>query len=385
MRNVFNVKSLPGLLANYALVLSGFFLVQCTPKNTNEILIGHFASLTGTEATFGQSTEKGIRLAVDEINAAGGIKGKKIKLITMDNRSQAEETNAVVNRLIEQEKVIALLGEVASQRSKVGALVAQPKKIPMITPSSTNPDVTAIGDYIFRVCFIDPFQGTVMAKFAFDNLKVKRVAILREIGSDYSVGLADFFSKKFKELGGEIVTDLSYSNQDVDYKAQLTQIKSKKPEAIFIPGYYSQVGLIARQAKELGLSVPLMGGDGWDSPKLSEIGKTAVNGSYFSNHYSNDSDDPVIKDFIKRFKAKYNEMPDGLSSVAYDAAQILALAMEKTSELNSKNIRDQLALIKDFHGVTGKISIDKDRNAQKPAVVVKVDGATNKFVTTVNP
>lgn len=360
-------------------------LAGCTKKNTNEIVIGHYGSMTGSEATFGLSTDEGIRLAIDEVNAAGGIKGKKIKLITMDDQGKAEEAASVVTRLIEQEKVVALLGEVASSRSLAAAPIAQAKKIPMLTPSSTNPKVTEVGDFIFRACFIDPFQGTVMAKFAVETLKVKKVAVLRDVKSDYSVGLADFFIAKFKELGGEIVADASYQSNDVDFKAQLTQLKSKNPEALFIPGYYTEVGLIARQARELGIKATLMGGDGWDSPKLSEIGKDAINGGYFSNHYSTESTDPAAVDFMNKFKAKYNKAPDGLSSVAYDATRMLLKAMENTTEVTATSVRDQLAAIKEFVGATGKISIDGNRNAVKSAVVVQVQGADNKYVTTVNP
>ncbi len=360
-------------------------LAACTKKNTNEIVVGHFASMTGSEATFGQSTDEGIRLAIDEVNAAGGIKGKKIKLITMDNQGKAEEAAAVVTRLIEQEKVVAILGEVASSRSLAAAPIAQSKKIPMLTPSSTNPKVTEVGDFIFRACFIDPFQGTVMAKFAAENLKMKKVAILRDVKSDYSVGLADFFTAKFKELGGEVVADLSYQSQDVDFKAQLTQLKSKGVEGLFVPGYYTEVGLIARQARELGLTATLLGGDGWDSPKLSEIGKDAINGAYFSNHYSTESKDPAAVEFMAKFKAKYNKQPDGLSSVAYDATRMLIKAMESSTEVTATAIRDQLASIKEFVGATGKISIDEKRNAVKSAVVVQVQGAENKFITSINP
>ncbi len=360
-------------------------LTGCTKKSGNEIVIGHFGSMTGSEATFGQSTDEGIRLAIEETNAAGGIKGKKIRLITMDDQGKAEEAASVVTRLIEQEKVVALLGEVASGRSLAAAPIAQNKKIPMLTPSSTNPKVTEVGNFIFRACFIDPFQGTVMAKFAFNELKLKKVAIFRDVKSDYSVGLADFFVKTFKELGGEIVGDASYQSQDVDFKAQLTQLKSLKPEGLFIPGYYTEVGLIARQARELGIKAVMLGGDGWDSPKLYEIGKDAINGSYFSNHYSTESTDPAAVEFLKKFKAKYNKSPDGLSSVAYDATRILMKAMESTTEINALAIRDQLASIKEFMGATGKISIDANRNAVKSAVVVQVHGTENKFVTTVNP
>jgi branched-chain amino acid transport system substrate-binding protein len=374
------------ILKRFSLMAATLVLsAACTKKNSNEIVVGHFGSMTGADATFGQSTDDGIRLAIDEANAAGGINGKQIKLVTMDTQGKSEEAAAVVTRLIEQHRVMAVLGEVASGRSLAAAPIAQSKKVPMISPSSTNPKVTEVGDFIFRVCFIDPFQGTVMAKFAAESLKVKKVAVLREVSSDYSMGLSDYFIQKFKELGGTIVADLSYQNQDKDFKAQLTQIKSSNPEAIFIPGYYTQVGLIARQARELGIKAPLLGGDGWDSQKLFEIGGEAVNGSYFSNHYSTDSTDPAAVEFMTKFKAKYNRSPDGLSAAGYDAAQVLIAAMKATPELNHKNLRDQLAAIKDFPGATGKITIDSQRNASKSAVVVQVQGTNNKFVTSIDP
>lgn len=377
------------LFSSSRLALMVFALVavasSCTKKDSNEILVGHYGSMTGGEATFGQSTDEGIKLAVEEVNAAGGIKGKKVKLITMDTEGKAEQAAAVVTRMIKQEKVVALLGEVASSRSLAAAPIAQESKVPMITPSSTNPKVTEVGDFIFRTCFIDPFQGTVMAKFAVENLKVKKIAILRDVKSDYSVGLADFFAQKLKEMGGEIVSDSSYQSGDLDFKAQLTQMKAKSPEAIFIPGYYTEVGLIARQARDLGITAPLLGGDGWDSPKLSEIGQKAIDGAYFSNHYSNESTDPVAVEFLQKFKTKFNKEPDGLSAAGYDAAKVLFKAMESSADWNPMAIREQIAKIKEHNGVTGKITIDEKRNATKSAVVVQVQGATNKFVTTINP
>lgn len=367
------------------LVLCSFLSIQCTKKTTNEILVGEYGSLTGSEATFGVSTNKGIKLAFEEVNTGGGINGKQLKLITLDDQGKAEEAAQAVTRLITQDKVVALIGEVASTRSLAAAPIAQQYKIPMVSPSSTNPKVTQIGDYIFRVCFIDPFQGTVMAKFAIENLKIKKVAILRDVKSDYSMGLADFFVTKVKELGGEIVSDVSYAAGDNNFKAQLTKIKATQPEAIFVPGYYTEVGLIARQAKELGLTVPLLGGDGWDSSKLSEIAGTAIDGNFFSNHYTTESQDPIVTDFVKKFKTKYNENPDGLAALGYDAANILVKAMKQAKEVTGTQIRDELAKIIDFKGVTGKISMDANRNAIKSAVVVKVEGKNNKFVTTVTP
>lgn len=352
----------------------------------NEILVGQFGAFTGSEATFGQSTDKGLKMAFDEKNKAGGVKGKQLKLISLDNQGKAEEAAAAATRLITQNNVIAVVGEVASSRSLAAAPIAQQHKIPLITPSSTNPKVTEIGDYIFRTCFIDPFQGTVMAKFAAEHLKAKKVAVLRDMKSDYSIGLADFFTKKFKELGGTIVADEKYQSGESTFEGQLTQIKTKKPDAIFVPGYYTEVGLIAKQARKLGITVPLLGGDGWDSSKLSEIGGADINGSFFSNHYTTESTDPVVVEFIKKFKSRYNgETPDALAALGYDAGRILIEAMERTTELTPSAIRDELAKTKDFVGVTGKITMDSQRNPTKSAVVVKVDGSNNRFVTTISP
>jgi branched-chain amino acid transport system substrate-binding protein len=349
------------------------------------IKIGEVGSLTGNEATFGTSTHNGIELAIKEQNAAGGINGKKIELITLDNQGKPEEAATAITKLITQNKVVAVLGEVASSRSIAMAPIAQQYGIPMVSPSSTNPQVTALGDYIFRVCFIDPFQGQVMAKFALETLKIKKVAILRDVRNDYSVGLANFFIETFKAGGGEIVVDQSYSAGDVDFKAQLTAIREKKPEAVFVPGYYTEVGLIARQAKELGLNVPLMGGDGWDSPKLTEIGGKAIEGSYFSNHYSHEDKAPYVQDFIAKYKADYKVIPDGLAAMGYDAAKVLFEAMKRSPGLTTKEIRDQLAQTKDYQGVTGKITINEKRDAVKSAVVLRVDKDGFKYQSTVAP
>lgn len=365
-------------------------LVSCTKKKDgadagDTIKVGEVGSLTGDKATFGISTHQGIELAITEANEAGGIKGKKIQIIQYDNQGKPEEAATAMNRLITQDKVIAVLGEVASSISLAMAPLAQANKIPMVTPSSTNPRVTQVGDFIFRVCFIDPFQGSVMATFASENLKAKKVAILQDIKSDYSTGLAEFFAKTFKEKGGQIVATESYAEKDIDFKAQLTSIRSKNPEAIFVPGYYTEVALISRQAKELGLNVPLLGGDGWDSPKLFEIGGKSVEGSYMSNHYSAEDQSENVQNFIKKFKAKYGVTPDGLAAMGYDAALVLMDAMKRGAEITPQAIRDALAATKDFKGVTGVITINENRDAVKSAVVMKVDGGGFKYVTTIKP
>lgn len=347
--------------------------------------IGEVGSMTGSEATFGTSTHNGIELALKQVNAAGGVKGKKFQLISLDDQGKPEEAATAVTKLITQNGVTAILGEVASSRSLAMAPIAQNHQIPMITPSSTNPDVTKKGDYIFRVCFIDPFQGTVMAKFAANNLKAKKIAVLRDVKNDYSIGLAKFFEETLKTLGGSVIVTQSYSAGDIDFKSQLTDIRGKAPDAIFIPGYYTEVGLIARQARELGITVPLMGGDGWDSPKLAEIGGDAVNNTYFSNHYSAENKAPNVQDFIAKFKEAYGVIPDGLAAMGYDAAMVLIDAMKRAKSLNTPDIRDALAATKDYKAVTGNITMDGNRDAVKSAVVLKVDGGTFKYQTTINP
>src|SRR2546422_4133757 len=264
--------------------------------DTGVIKIGEVGSMTGTEATFGTSSDRGIQLAVKEVNGAGGIKGRQIQVIALDDEGKPEEAATAATRLIASEHVLALLGEVASTRSLFMAPKAQAAKVPMVSPSSTNEKVTAVGDYIFPACFIDPFQGYVMAKFATETLKLKKAAILRDVRNDYSVGLAQNFTEAFTKMGGQILATESYSSGDVDFKAQLTNIKGAAPQALYVPGYYTDVGLIARQAREVGLTVPLLGGDGWDSEKLYEIGGAAPQGSHFSHHHSVGGPSPPLQE-----------------------------------------------------------------------------------------
>jgi branched-chain amino acid transport system substrate-binding protein len=369
-------------------LLSATFLMfsGCNKSNNDEILIGQFGSLTGTEATFGISSDNGLKLAVEEINSTGGVLGKKIKLITYDDQGKPSEAATVVQKLINKDKVVAVIGEVASSRSKAGAPICQNNKIPMITPASTNPEVTAIGDYIFRVCFIDPFQATVLSKFATNTLKVKRIAILKDVKNAYSTGLADFFEKEFKSRGGEIVEVQSFSNGDKDFKAQLTAIKSKNPEAIFIPAYYTDVNLISIQAREVGITVPLLGSDGWESEKLTEgKAKDALEGCFFSTHVSTENPDPNIQNFIKKYKAKYNDMPDAMSFLSYDAGMIMFDAIKRAGSVDPAKIREEIAKTKDYAGVTGKITINEQRNAVKPAVILEIKGGQFKFKESVEP
>jgi branched-chain amino acid transport system substrate-binding protein len=362
----------------------------CTRRNAafgsgDTIKIGAFLAMTGAEAAFGTSTDKGARLAIDAKNLAGGIQGRKIELLTEDDQGKSEEAVAVVRKLIGQNRVLALIGEVASSRTLAAAPIAQNLKVPMVSPSSTNPKVTQVGDYIFRVCFIDPFQGPLLAHFAYENLKLKRVAVLKDLKTDYSVGLAEFFVKKFKELGGEITSEQTFQTGDSDFKGQLTRLRTATPDAIFIPSYYGNVGMIARQVRQLGIKAVLLGGDAWDSPKLFELGEDAVQGAYFSVHYSSESPAPATREFIRLYIEKYHETPDGMAATGYDAAQVLLSAMEHSSILTSEAIRIELTKIQGFPGATGKITINSERNAEKDGVIVKVQGKAFKFVTMVSP
>ncbi len=350
----------------------------------NEIPVGHYASLTGSEATFGVSTDNGIKLAVDEFNAAGGLNGKKIRLITYDNQGKAQESVTAVTRLIQQDHVVAVLGEVASSRSLAGGPIAQRLGVPMISPSSTNPDVTAIGDMIFRVCFIDPFQGYVGAKFARENLKLTRAATLFNRAQAYSAGLNDNFKESFTQMGGTIVTEQAYGDGDNDFSAQLTAIREANAEFIYVPGYYTEVVNIARQARRLGMDLPLIGGDGWDSEELKNAGD-ALNGCYFSNHYSHEDTRPEVQEFVHKYEERFGKIPDGLAALGYDAARLLFDAMKRAPSLSGKDLAAAIAATKNFPGVTGNISIDENRNPTKDAVVLEVVNGVPKYVATISP
>lgn len=353
---------------------------------TGVIKIGEFASLTGKEATFGVSSHEGTLLAIEELNAAGGVLGRQLQLITEDDLSKAGEPATVVNKLIARDGVIAVLGEVASSRSLEAAPICQQNKIPMISPSSTNPKVTETGDYIFRVCFIDPFQGTVMANFATRTLKARKVAVFTDAKSDYSKGLAKYFKEAFVAAGGQIVAELDFNGGDKDFKAQLTAIKSANPDAVFVPGYYTDAALICIQAKQLGLTVPLFGGDGWESEKLIEIGKDAVEGHYFSTHYHPDVGSPRSRAFVEAYKKRFNgKLPDAMAALGYDSAMILADAIRRAGSTEGPKVRDALAATRDFDAVTGKITINEKRDATKSAVILQIKDGKMVYLETVNP
>ena len=349
------------------------------------IKIGEFASLTGKEATYGQAAHKGTLLAIEEINAAGGVLGQKLELVFEDDQSKSGESATIVKKLISRDKVVALLGEITSGRTLEAAPIAQNAKIPLVSPGATAPGVTARGDYIFRVCFVDSFQGAVMAKFARQSLKLKRVAVLSSASSAQSVGLARIFKQRFSEAGGVIALEQKFSEGDKDFRAQLTAIRAADVEGIFVPAYYAEAALICKQARDLGLSVPLFGIDGWESSELLAIGGKAVEGAYFSTHFSPETNDPTVASFNERFRRRWAAGTDALSALGYDSAMLLADAIKRAGTTESAALRDALAATRNFKGVTGTISLDEDRNATKSAVVLQVKDGRFVFVERVDP
>ena len=352
----------------------------------NKIVLGHYASLTGETAQFGQSTRKGVDLAMEQLNAAGGFQGKPVEVITYDDQGKQEEAVSTVTKLISQDNVLAVIGEVASSLSLVAADVAMRHKIPMLSPASTNPNVTKKGEYIFRICFIDSFQGEVMAKFATENLKAKTAAIIRDVKQDYSVGLADYFKKAFEAKGGTILTDTSYQSKDTDFRAQLTEIKAKNPDVIFLPGYYNDVALVMKQGRQLGITAPFLGGDGWTSDDLLKVAGKAADGSYYSSHFAPDTKEPVAQGFTEAYKKRYNgEIPDAMAALGYDAFHVLIDAMKRAKSLSHEDIRAALADTKNLQAVTGKITLNAQRDAVKSAVVLKIVSSKPSYFATVEP
>jgi branched-chain amino acid transport system substrate-binding protein len=370
--------------------------IGCPPKTEStgstggseggEIVVGEYGSLTGGQATFGQSTHNGIMLAVDEINGSNGVNGRKFRVITEDDQSKAEEAATAVTKLISQNNVIAVLGEVASSSSLAAAPICQSNKVPMITPSSTNERVTAVGDYIFRMCFIDPYQGEAMANYLSKQAGMNAAAILVDVKSDYSTGLAANFKKTFVANGGKIVVEQSYAQGDSDFRAQLTAIKSANPQVIFVPGYYNDIGQIAIQARDLGMAQPLAGGDGWESPKLIEIGGKALEGCFYSNHYHVDDPAPAVRSFVQKYQERFGAKPDSLAALAYDSARVLADAIKRAGTTDGPKLRDAIAATKGFEGVTGMINLGPDRNPiGKKLVVLEIKNGQTVLKAAVDP
>lgn len=352
--------------------------------NQDVIKIGEVETLTGSEAQYGTAIHRGIRLALDEVNSKGGVNGKKIILITLDDQGKSEEAAIATTKLITQHKVDAIVGAVTSSRSMAMAPIANRYQIPMLSPTATNPGVTQLGKGIFRTCFIDEFQGSVMAKFAVENLKAKSAAVIRDVKSDYSIGLANVFISVFKKGGGAVL-EQSFSSGDVDYKAQLTAIRAQKPQVIFVPAYYSDAALILRQARELGIQVPILGTDGFDSPKLIEIARSAADNAYFSSHFSSEDKSFHIQKFISKFESTYGIQPDGISALGYDTAGILIEAFKRVEKKSHENIRDKIAETENYEGVTGRITFDSARNPIKSAVIMKLDRMKATYFTTIQP
>ena len=369
--------------ALFALIIS--LILVMVSFAAEDVRIGLVTPLTGDVATFGESTRNAAQMWVDETNAKGGLLGGKVVLFVEDDRNIPAETANAVSKLISQNKVITVVGSVASKCTLAGAPIAQSNKVPMITPTSTNVAVTQVGDYIFRACFIDPFQGTVMARYAFDNLKAKTAAMLYDIGNDYTKGLAENFKKSFEALGGKIVASETYGVGESDFSAQLTNIRVQKPDVLFLPDYYNSVGLQVRQARQLGITATFLGGDGWDSSELVPIAGTAIEGGMFSNHYAPGSEDPIAKAFYNNYVKRFGAAPDAFAALTYDACLIVGDAIMKAGKLDTKAIRDAMAATKDLSAVSGKLTMDENRNPIKGAVILEIKGGKFVYRDMVNP
>ena len=349
---------------------------------TASIVVGEYGCLTGSEATFGTNTRNGVTLAIEQINAGGGVNGRRVELKVYDTAGKTSEAGSAVARLIHEDKAVAIIGESISSLSIAGGTVAQKFGVPMVSPSSTHPRVTQVGDMIFRICFTDAFQGAAAARFASENLKARKAAILFDQAQTYSTGLRDAFVKSFESLGGRVVTQQAYSGGDQNYTAQLTTIRDGRPDVLFVPGYYTDAGNIAIQARKLGLNATLLGGDGWDSDQLAAIGGEAIEGAYYTNHFAPDEPRPAVQEFMQQYKERFHQTADSGSALGYDAARIICDALKKSPSLTGRDIAAALCHVKSFPGVTGTITLDAERNAQKSIVVVQVKSGQPRLVTT---
>jgi branched-chain amino acid transport system substrate-binding protein len=376
-----------GVMAGCSSTTSGS---SSSSNDGGTIKIGENLELSGGVASYGQSIEQGVQLALDEINKKG-VNGKKLELVKVDNKSDAAEATSGAIKLVSQDKVSAIIGAATSTDTLAQVQIAQDNKVPLLTPTGTNPTVTykdgKLNDYVFRTCFIDPFQGTVAANFASNKLNVKTAAVLIDSSSDYAKGLAASFKSAFKKNGGSIVSEEAYVAKDTDFHATLTRIKAQNPAFVFLPGYYEEVGLIVKQAREIGLNVPFMGGDGWDSPKLIEIaGAAPLNNTYITNHYSSGDSDPKVQDFVKAFKAKYNgNSPDAFNALGYDSAYFLADAIKRAGSSDPKKIQEALVKTNSLQLVSGTMKLDKNHDPIKSAVILEYKDGKQVFNTKVNP
>jgi branched-chain amino acid transport system substrate-binding protein len=387
-------KKLAGIFMSF--MMAAGVLAGCGSANTSgdkdseTIKIGANLELSGGVASYGQSIEEGLKLAIEEINKEG-IDGKKIELVTFDNKSDAAEATNGAIKLISQDKVSAIIGAATSTNTLAQVEIAQKNKTPLITPTGTNSTITfkdgVLNDFVFRTCFIDPFQGTVAANFASKDLKVKNAAIIIDSSSDYSKGLAASFQKSFEGSGGKIVAEEAYVAKDTDFNAILTNIKAKKPDFIFLPGFYEEVGLIIKQARALGIDVPVMGGDGWDSPTLVDIaGADALNNTFITNHYSSGDSDAKVQDFVKAFQGKYDgKSPDAFGALGYDTAYFIADAIKRAGSSDPEKIRKALEETDGLAVVSGTLKVDKNHDQVKAAVILEYKDGKQEFNTKVNP
>jgi branched-chain amino acid transport system substrate-binding protein len=377
------------LLVVFVMVL--MIVAGCGGASSNTIKVGGMYEVTGGQATFGTSAVNGAKLAVKEINAKGGLLGKQVELVVGDNKSEPSEAANITTKLITQDKVVAVMGSTTSSTTIAASNVAMSNKVPLLSAAATNPKVTVddsgkVKDYVFRACFIDPFQGTVAANFALNNLKAKTAVVYVDNSSDYSKGLSTFFKESFVKGGGQIIGEEAYLQKDQDFKVILTKVQGLKPDIIYVPGYYEEVGKIVKQARELGIAAAILGGDGWDSPKLVEIaGPEALNNTFITNHYSSEDKSPAVADFVNKYKAEYGQVPDAMAALGYDTMMMLAEAITKANSVEPAKIKDALAAIKDFKAVTGNITINSTHDAAKSAVILEYVGGKQVFKTTVSP
>lgn len=369
------------------------FAAGCGSQEDNTVIkIGANLEMTGTNATFGQSATNGAKLAIKEVNEKGGVLGKQVSLVVADNKSEAAEAANAMQKLITQDKVLAVIAPIASSSVIAGAQVNMDGKVLAISPTASNPKVTVdpdsgkTRDYLFRAAFIDPFQGKVMANFASHSLHGKRAALYIDTSSDYAKGLGQFFKETFTQNGGEIVAEEAYLAKDTDFKATLTKIKAAEPDILFVPGYYQEVGMIIKQARELGLQAAVLGGDGWDSAKLPEIaGAQALNHTFFASHYSPDDDSPAIQSFVKAYQAEYGQVPDSFAVLSYDATMMILEAIKRAGSEDTVRIKDELANTKDYQAVSGTITINDTHDAITSAVVIEMKDGKQTFREKINP
>ncbi len=364
-----------------------FFNLACTtqPAPSSRIKIGAVLPLTGGQASFGLNARQGIELAVQEYNQSQTHPLRRVELLVLDDQGKSEEAAIALTQLITRSKIVAAIGEISSSSTLAIAPIAQKYAIPLVTPGATHPRVTQIGSFIFRTCFIDSLQGEALAQFVRQDLKLDQVGILHDTKSDYSQGLAESFRRSFVRQGGRIILNQSYGSGDIEFRSQLTALRAARPQGIFIPGSYMEVGLIARQARELGITVPLFGGDSWDSPRLGEIASKAIEGAYFSNHYSSNEASPGVSEFIARYQAQYRRSPDGLAALGYDGTRVLLEAISRSSVVTPENIRIALTQTRNFPGINGAISLDDQRNAIKPISILRISQGQFKFFKSIQP